>query len=101
MVVVYEDGDAAVGVEAEKPLLLLLVGGDIAVVMLVCCSWNCENRIGVTNITVVVNWRPYLSLSSSSKIWTFWPLGVLWVTKWRPYSESSSQSHNITTRSEE
>lgn len=33
MVVVNEDGDAAVGVEAEEPLLLLLVGGDVTAVM--------------------------------------------------------------------
>lgn len=42
MVVVDEDGDTAIGVETEEPLLLLLVGGDVAVEMLVCCSLKLE-----------------------------------------------------------
>lgn len=42
LVVVDEDGDAAVGVETEEPLLLLLVSGDVAAVMSVCCSDELE-----------------------------------------------------------
>ena len=38
MVVVDEDGNAAIGVKAEEPLLLLLVGGDVTALMLGRCS---------------------------------------------------------------
>lgn len=42
MVVVDEDGNAAIGVEAEEPLLLLLVGGDVAALLSVFCSSELE-----------------------------------------------------------
>jgi hypothetical protein len=46
LVVVNEDGNTAIGVETEEPLLLLLVGGDVTTVMSVCCSWKLEVRGG-------------------------------------------------------
>lgn len=46
MVVVDQNGNAAIGVKAEEPLLLLLVGGDVAALMLVCCSSELRVRAG-------------------------------------------------------
>lgn len=37
------------------------------------------------SIRVVVHCKSYLAESSSKRIWTFLPLGVLVVRRWRPY----------------
>lgn len=46
LVVVDQDRNAAIGVKAEEPLLLLLVGGNIAALMLVRCSCKLEVEVG-------------------------------------------------------
>ena len=69
-----------IGIESEKPILLLLVGHDIAKPI--------RSRLGALvdksrddYMNVVVHSVPYISLSSSSIICTFWPLGVLCVMR--------------------
>jgi len=92
LVVVDEDGNAAVGVEAQKPFFLLLAGADVAGEMgqIFSSGVQCRGEGGDWEwayMIVVVNSVPYFSFSSSRRICTFWPLAVLWVMRWRPYTE--------------